>query len=467
MKHKIKIKSLLTITSFIVAILLITISCETKKGLFEYEVLPSYHDGIMNGDEEGIDCGGNSGTPCPSCYDGIQNGEETGVDCGGPDCPECPEATPRYDAYLNTGLPYFFTFELEDSGEGIAEAEDNSVIMNYGTVDPAGGDQIVGKYNRPEGLIADGYSDFKFEKFDAPIDFSTFNKFNLRVFIPSSNDFGNPATFLPTVEIIFLDSSNGAFWETWTVLSTEVSPEDFDTWVKLGFDGGDGLAGATIYDTIAIRIGGSNHTSAATFYVADFIPTESLLLPVQDGTPRADELKDTGLLFFHTFESVDAAEGIAVPESGNTVDVVYGAADPGISPNGVGIFLRPSGLVADGFSDFKFEKFDDPIDFSTYKKFQLDFYAPTSNDYAADGNFQPQVELIFLDSANGEFWTTWTVMSHIIESENLNSWQTVVFDGSAILPPAGVNYDTVAIRVGGSNHQIGGTFYIKDFKSIE
>jgi hypothetical protein len=28
--------------------------------------------------------------PAPTCTDGIQNGNETGVDCGGPDCPACP-----------------------------------------------------------------------------------------------------------------------------------------------------------------------------------------------------------------------------------------------------------------------------------------------------------------------------------------------------------------------------------------
>jgi hypothetical protein len=28
--------------------------------------------------------------PAPSCTDGVQNGSETGVDCGGPDCPACP-----------------------------------------------------------------------------------------------------------------------------------------------------------------------------------------------------------------------------------------------------------------------------------------------------------------------------------------------------------------------------------------
>jgi hypothetical protein len=46
-------------------------------------------DGIQNQGEQGIDCGG----PCPlcaTCFDGIQNGSETGIDCGGPDCQPCP-----------------------------------------------------------------------------------------------------------------------------------------------------------------------------------------------------------------------------------------------------------------------------------------------------------------------------------------------------------------------------------------
>ncbi len=49
-------------------------------------------DGIQNGNETGIDCGGNC-APCAtpptnSCTDGIQNGNETGIDCGG-DCAPC------------------------------------------------------------------------------------------------------------------------------------------------------------------------------------------------------------------------------------------------------------------------------------------------------------------------------------------------------------------------------------------
>ncbi|TRX61373.1 T9SS type A sorting domain-containing protein [Fulvivirga sp. M361] len=52
---------------------------------------PTCNDGIQNGDETGIDCGG-SCTACdsssPTCSDGIQNGNETGIDCGGP-CAPC------------------------------------------------------------------------------------------------------------------------------------------------------------------------------------------------------------------------------------------------------------------------------------------------------------------------------------------------------------------------------------------
>jgi len=44
-------------------------------------------DGIQNGNEEGVDCGG-SCAPCATCSDGIQNGNEEGVDCGG-SCAPC------------------------------------------------------------------------------------------------------------------------------------------------------------------------------------------------------------------------------------------------------------------------------------------------------------------------------------------------------------------------------------------
>ncbi len=48
---------------------------------------PTCDDGIQNGNETGVDCGGDCAA-CPTCDDGVQNGNETGVDCGG-DCAAC------------------------------------------------------------------------------------------------------------------------------------------------------------------------------------------------------------------------------------------------------------------------------------------------------------------------------------------------------------------------------------------
>ncbi len=55
-------------------------------------VTPTCTDGIQNGNETGIDCGGDSCEPCivaATCDDGIQNGDETGIDCGGTSCAPC------------------------------------------------------------------------------------------------------------------------------------------------------------------------------------------------------------------------------------------------------------------------------------------------------------------------------------------------------------------------------------------
>jgi hypothetical protein len=65
-------------------------------------------DGIQNGDELGIDCGGencpNSCLP-PTCGDGMQNGQETGIDCGAPGCPDCPTPTCN-DGIQNIHIEY-------------------------------------------------------------------------------------------------------------------------------------------------------------------------------------------------------------------------------------------------------------------------------------------------------------------------------------------------------------------------
>lgn len=65
---------------------------------------PSCEDGIQNGQETGVDCGGPDCAACPTCDDGIQNGQETGVDCGGPDCPDCATCNDGIQNGQETGV---------------------------------------------------------------------------------------------------------------------------------------------------------------------------------------------------------------------------------------------------------------------------------------------------------------------------------------------------------------------------
>ena len=431
-------------------------SC-TKEDLKEYGVVPSHHDGIQNLDEEGVDCGGSSGVACPSCFDGIQNQDEEGVDCGGICGFSCPEATPRADELAGTDLPYYHSFETEDSHRNLSEIEGNSVTVDYAFADPAGSEDLVTRYNRPEGLVADGFSDYKFQKFDTPIDFSTYHKFELDVYIPSGTAFDGP--FTPTAEIIFFDSNNPEFWNTWTVLSFNIDESQFDSWVTARFDGGSSLANATIYDQIALRIGGSNHQNPATFYMKDFVPVQSF---IQEGTPRFDALAGAGLPFFHTFESAESGWNLPETEN-NSVTMHYGTGDPALSTEAVGRYVRPEGLVADGFSDFKFAVFEEPIDFSEYSNFSLEVYIPSNQEYM--GNFTPTAELLFIDSTNPEFWTTWTILAQTVNESDFDSWVKLTFEGGDGLAAATI-YNQIAIRIGGSNHQTSATFYVKDFVPI-
>ena len=50
---------------------------------------PACDDGVLNGAEEALDCGGGCPAVCPTCDDGVRNGAESDVDCGGPECEPC------------------------------------------------------------------------------------------------------------------------------------------------------------------------------------------------------------------------------------------------------------------------------------------------------------------------------------------------------------------------------------------
>ena len=89
------------------------------------DVPPNCTDGILNQDEEAIDCGGIC-VPCPTCYDGIQNQGELGIDCGGI-CGQCRASC--FDGVKNQN-------ELEIDCGGICEDCPNCIdgIINQGEI---------------------------------------------------------------------------------------------------------------------------------------------------------------------------------------------------------------------------------------------------------------------------------------------------------------------------------------------
>ena len=81
-------------------------------------------DGLQNGSEIGIDCGGPECDACPTCFDGIQNGDELGIDCGGSICQSCDticNGTPNPEAIVTA---FNETLEAQEDGRIILEFND-------------------------------------------------------------------------------------------------------------------------------------------------------------------------------------------------------------------------------------------------------------------------------------------------------------------------------------------------------
>lgn len=93
----------INLKSFI--LLFMAMAIFTSCGDDEDNNLSTCSDGIQNGSETGIDCGGTC-DDCFTCTDGIQNGNETGIDCGG-DCPDACNTEPSPNA------AYYMKFKLD------------------------------------------------------------------------------------------------------------------------------------------------------------------------------------------------------------------------------------------------------------------------------------------------------------------------------------------------------------------
>ena len=107
-------------------------------------------DGIMNGDEEEVDCGGTVCAPCPTCDDGIMNGDEEMVDCGGSECPVCPTC--------DDGLMNGDEDDVDCGGSFCADCPCTDIVLVYdGTTSaidiPDGTDRFVRDYIEAHGQV--------------------------------------------------------------------------------------------------------------------------------------------------------------------------------------------------------------------------------------------------------------------------------------------------------------------------
>lgn len=86
----------------------------------------SCDDGILNGSEIRVDCGG-SCEVCPTCFDGVQNQGETSVDCGGP-CTSCPPQWQVLNLDVNENLNDIAFFD--DAQTGIIVGDNGLVLRS-------------------------------------------------------------------------------------------------------------------------------------------------------------------------------------------------------------------------------------------------------------------------------------------------------------------------------------------------
>jgi PKD repeat protein len=180
-----------------------------------------------------------------------------------------------------------------------------------------------------------------------------------------------------------------------------------------------------------------------------------------------EDLDDvTPTQMFNTFESTAAAhvQNLAPTQSGNIITA--GVADPADAEAAkVGEYVR---ITTDAYTDLKFQM-DYDIQFDNFTSFSIDVYIPSSNTYA-EGGLTKTIQLWIADQSQTQnFWESW--VEYLVDPETIvtDEWKTYTFQleaptGGHGTPKTRTDLDLIGLVIGGSGHNVGGTFYIRNFK---
>jgi hypothetical protein len=169
-------------------------------------------NGIKDGNETRIDCGGPDCDPCKiSCQDQMLNGDEEGVDCGGAFCIDCNPIVTEFTATINT-TPFTNSVNSADLVNKVFNisglVDDVSItIMIPANVDP-------GFYEIPEstlsGFVNDGSVDPPLFYVSISGDFTIAAHDRLNKKITGTFEFGGSASGGETLVV-----TNGSFQITY------------------------------------------------------------------------------------------------------------------------------------------------------------------------------------------------------------------------------------------------------------
>jgi PKD repeat protein len=186
----------------------------------------------------------------------------------------------------------------------------------------------------------------------------------------------------------------------------------------------------------------------------------------EEEDPFVDLPNYTPTEMFNTFASTDEADVKYLVPTESAVTITPGVDDPADATAAkVGKYERGT----ETYADLKFQM-DFNIQFDNFTTVSIDVYIPSDNTYA-DGGLTKGIQLWIADaSTTTEFWNSW--VQFVVDPADIvtDEWKTYTFqldtpsEGSTGTALSREDLDLVGLVLGGSGHNVDGTFYIRNFK---